>query len=114
MRYELNLVQAVMSWKLVFYRTDNDQRVEIDLGEGAVLFFPERRRDGRLFSGFSTCLGTRTLIHVRRCLCNYVELNYLDLAVARTTLLVCSSKAASRPPDRGSSIRRSCHKHLRT
>ena len=103
MRYDLNLVYDLCRETGFSVRMAGDQRVEVDLGQGAVLCFKNAEREEDSLIGF---LGTAWHVHDRLVFVgargHYVELDYLDLIVGlkEGRVLVCELEFESRTVDR--------------
>jgi hypothetical protein len=103
MRYDLDLVCDLCSETGISARMAGDQRVEVDLGQGAVLCFQNAEREEDCLIGF---LGTAWHTHDRLIFVgargHYVELDYLDLIVGlkEGRVLVCELEVQGRTVDR--------------
>jgi hypothetical protein len=103
MRYDLNLICQLCRETGMWVRMDADQRVEVDLGQGAVLCFQNAEREEDCLIGF---LGmpwhTHDDLMFTDARGNYVELGYLDLVIGlkEGRVLVCEREVEGRTVDR--------------
>src|SRR5690348_10599438 len=102
MRYDLDLIERLFR-EAGLVPHIADQRVEVDLGQGAVLCFQNAEREEDCLLGF---LDTPWHVHHDLMFAdghgNCVELNYLDLPVAlkEGRVLICESEMRGRIVDR--------------
>jgi hypothetical protein len=102
MRYDLELITQLCREIGLSARTDPDQRVEVDLGQDAILCFQnaEREEDCRI-----CFLGMPWHIHDNPTFANahgYIELDYLDLLTGLKDgrVLVCEREVDGRTVNR--------------
>lgn len=103
MRYDLDLIHQLCCEIGLSVRIDAGRRVEVDLGQGAVLCFQNAERDEDCLIGF---LGTPWHTHNGLMFSDgrgrYVELDYLDLitGLKEGQVLVCERLRYGRAVDR--------------
>ncbi len=103
MRYDINLIHELCREIGLSSRIDADQRVEVDLGQGAVLSFQNSEKEEDCLIGF---LGTPWHTHDDLMFTdtrgNYAELEYLDLVIGlkEGRVLICELLVQDRVVDR--------------
>lgn len=102
MRYELDLALALCSKMGVSARVVAGQRVEIDVGEGAVLCFENAEHDDCSIGFLDTPWHAHGHLMFADGGGNWVELDYLGLIVGlkEGEVLVCEQQMDSRTTDR--------------
>ena len=103
MRYDLELITQLCREVGLSARTEAGQRVDVDLGQGAILCFQNAEREEDCLIGF-----LRMPWHTHDDLMfadgrgNYVELDYLNLltGLKEGRVLVCEREVAGRTVDR--------------
>lgn len=103
MRYDINLIHQLCCEIGLSARIGTDQRVEVDLGEGAVLCFQNAESDEDCLIGFLDMpWHTHDGLMFADARGNCVELDYLDLVVGLKEghVLICEQQVNSRIVDR--------------
>lgn len=102
MRYELDLVNQLCREIGLVVRSDNDHRIDVDLGRDAILCFQNAEREEDCLIGF---LGMPWHTHEDLMFDdgrgNYIELDYLDLltGLKEGHVLVCEREVKGRTVD---------------
>lgn len=102
MRYELDLVNQLCREIGLVVRSDNDHRIDVDLGRDAILCFQNAEREEDCLIGF---LGMPWHTHDNLMFDdgrgNYIELDYLDLltGLKEGHVLVCEREVKGRTVD---------------
>jgi hypothetical protein len=102
MRYDLDLIRQLCS-EVGLSVLAGDRRVEVDLGQGAVLCFQNAEREEDCLIGFlDTPWHTHDNLMFTGARGHYIELDYLDLVVAlrEGRVLVCERFVDGRVADR--------------
>ncbi len=102
MRYDLELISQLCHEIGLSARASADQRIEIDLGQGAILCFENAEREEDCLVGF---LGVPWHTHDGLMFADAhssVELNYLDLLIGlkEGKVLICEQEVDGRICDR--------------
>ena len=103
MRYDLELIEQLCREIGLSARQSAEDRVEVDLGQGAILCFENAEREEDCLVGF---LGTPWHFHDHLMRVDgrgaYVELDYLDLLIGlkEGRVLVCEREVEGRTVDR--------------
>jgi hypothetical protein len=102
MRYDFALVHQLCREIGLVVKLDTDHRMEIDLGDGAILCFQNAEREEDCLVGF---LGMPWHVHDNLMFVdahsNYIELDYLNLltGLAEGRILVCEREVKGRTVD---------------